>query len=76
MGGLARRRALVPSCHRSDAAGRRLPAEAPPLTVLNMPTNGPANMNHYPLLIEFVRGTRISREPEVMSRLLLLMLSL
>jgi hypothetical protein len=25
-------------------------------------------MNHYPLLIEFVRGTRISREPEVVSR--------
>ena len=41
-----------------------------PLTVLNMPTNGPANMNHYPLLIAFVRGTRISREPEVVSRLL------
>ena len=48
----------------------------PPLTVLNMPTNGPANMNHYPLLIEFVRGARISREPEVVSRLLLLLLSL
>jgi hypothetical protein len=29
-----------------------------------------------PLLIEFVRGTRISREPEVVSRLLLLLLSL
>jgi hypothetical protein len=40
-----------------------------------MPINGPANMNQYPLLIEFVRGTRICREPEVVSRLLLLLLS-
>ena len=26
-------------------------------------------MNNYPLLIEFVPGTRISREPEVVSKL-------
>ena len=66
-------RAVLPPfrCRWSSAASRGLP-----LTVLNMPTNGPANMNHYPLLIEFVRGTRISREPEVVSRLLLLLLSL
>jgi hypothetical protein len=48
----------------------------PPADGLEYADQGAANMNHYPLLIEFVCGTRISREPEVVSRLLLLLLSL